>query len=184
MERSTLDCIYQQSQLKILYLLFSDWFGTQRSSIWCSINGKIINTTQIWFNLTRFRIVFSVLGNSRLVYRPRLVKLQQKKNFRLSFFFFWRLSELWGWVEGLNYIHDSTIVSRDLRGALNWAPIMPRDASLCDSGCIFFPDCSVARLSPDLEPFADDMSNTQQHAGTCRNIHAVTRRNMLRVDCW
>ena len=33
----------------------------------------------------------------------------------------------------------STVWLRGLRGALNWASIMPRDASLPDSGCIFIP---------------------------------------------
>ena len=34
--------------------------------------------------------------------------------------------------------HHSPILSRTLRGALHWAPIMPKDASLSDSGCIYF----------------------------------------------
>ena len=32
--------------------------------------------------------------------------------------------------------HHNTMVLKGLRGALNWAPIKPRDASLPDSGCI------------------------------------------------
>ena len=36
-------------------------------------------------------------------------------------------------------VHHITIVLRDLSDALNWVPIMPRDASLSTSGYYFFP---------------------------------------------
>ena len=43
-----------------LYLSFSDWFVTKRTSVWFQINLKMVNT--IWFqvNLTRYRKYFSV----------------------------------------------------------------------------------------------------------------------------
>ena len=43
-----------------LYLPFSDSFGTKRHSVWCQINSKSVITIQIWFNLTRFKINFSI----------------------------------------------------------------------------------------------------------------------------
>ena len=45
--------------------------------------------------------------------------------------------------------HHSAIVSRGLRGALNWFSIMPRDASLPVSGCKF---CQSMVDPPPLPP--------------------------------
>ena len=40
--------------------------------------------------------------------------------------------------------HHITEALAGLKGALNWVPIMPRHASLSDSGCEFFPVCIQA----------------------------------------
>ena len=44
--------LVKQTQI-ILYLPLSDWFGTQRNSVWFQINRKMVNT--IWLDVTRFR---------------------------------------------------------------------------------------------------------------------------------
>ena len=51
----------------------------------------------------------------------------------------WRFSPTWGCRDAplKPFKQHSTIVSRVLRGAVNWVPIMPRDASLSDSRCNF-----------------------------------------------
>ena len=43
-----------------LYLPFSDWFGTKRTSVWFKINQKMLNTIWFQFDLIRFRKDFSV----------------------------------------------------------------------------------------------------------------------------
>ena len=47
-------------KLNWLYLPFSDWFGTKRTSVWFQINRNMVNT--IWFRVDsiRFRKDFSV----------------------------------------------------------------------------------------------------------------------------
>ena len=44
----------------------------------------------------------------------------------------------WNLINEATETPQHSIVQRSLRGALNWALIMPRDASLSDSGCDFF----------------------------------------------
>ena len=53
----------------MLYLPFSDWFGSKRTSVWIQINRKMVNT--IWFqvDLIRFRKLFSVC-NELLIWWP------------------------------------------------------------------------------------------------------------------
>jgi len=54
----TREILSNQPEIR-LYLAFSDWFGTKRTSVWIQINLKMVNT--IWFrvDLTRFRKHFS-----------------------------------------------------------------------------------------------------------------------------
>ena len=42
-----------------LYLPFSDWFGTKRTTVRFQINRKMVNTIWFWVDLTRFRKYFS-----------------------------------------------------------------------------------------------------------------------------
>ena len=52
-----------------LYIPFSDWFGTKRTSAWFQINRKIVNTVWFWFDSIRFRKDFSVCSNiARLIF--------------------------------------------------------------------------------------------------------------------
>ena len=49
------------NEIKIrLYLLFSDRFGTKRTSVWFQINLKMVNTISFWFDLKKILRVFSV----------------------------------------------------------------------------------------------------------------------------
>ena len=58
-QRNIFKILLNQPEIR-LYLPFSDWFGTKRTSVWLKINGKMINT--IWFqvDLIRFWKCFSV----------------------------------------------------------------------------------------------------------------------------
>ena len=46
------EILLNQTEIK-LYLPFSDWFGTKRTSVWFQINRKMVNT--IWFRLELMR---------------------------------------------------------------------------------------------------------------------------------
>ena len=58
-QRNLSKVLLNQPEIR-LCLLFSDWFGSKRTSIWIQINQKMLNT--IWFQvyLIRFRKDFSV----------------------------------------------------------------------------------------------------------------------------
>ena len=49
------------NQIKfVFYLHFSGRFFIERNCVWCKINRKSVITIQIWFDITRIRIDFSV----------------------------------------------------------------------------------------------------------------------------
>ena len=52
------EILLNKSEIR-LYLQYSDWFGSKRTSVWIQINRKMVNT--IWFqvDLIRFRKYFS-----------------------------------------------------------------------------------------------------------------------------
>ena len=58
-QRNIFGILLHQTEIK-LYLSFSDWFGTERTSVWLKINRKLDNTIWFRFDLIRFRKDFSV----------------------------------------------------------------------------------------------------------------------------
>ena len=90
-----------------MYLQFSDWFETKRYSVWCHIDRKTVNTIWFWFDLIRFRKDLIFTCRWMVCFRPTGVSREHPWNPPL---------------------HHSTIVLRNLRGALNWTPMMPRDS--------------------------------------------------------
>ena len=78
-----------------LYLPFSDWFGSKRTSVWIQINRKMVNT--IWFrvDLTRCKKYFSVCvyKNTLLLFR-RKEALALRNIFRASLARSYFLSEI------------------------------------------------------------------------------------------
>ena len=83
-------------------------------------------------------IPFTLKGNGNIVF---LVHHTGKNNRRVNvvqkFIISASWDSNWGLPWNLSDNHD-TIVSKDLRGALNWAALMPRDASHSDSQCGYF----------------------------------------------
>ena len=53
------EILFNQTEIRF-YLPFSDLFGTKRTSLWFSINLRMVNTIWFRFNLIRFRKDFSV----------------------------------------------------------------------------------------------------------------------------
>ena len=92
-----------------LYLPFSGWFGTKRTSVWFQINRKMVNTTWFQVDLIRFRKDFSVS-------RPEMVS-----------FICWHLcNDASSWNPSVPYCADA----RRISWPLNWATMMPRGSSL------------------------------------------------------
>ena len=51
--RKLFEILLSQTEMG-LYLLFPDWFGTKRTSVWIKINRKMVNT--IWFRFDLIRL--------------------------------------------------------------------------------------------------------------------------------
>ena len=58
-QRNIFEILLNQLEIR-LYLSFSDWFGTKRTSVWFQINWKKVNTIWFRFDLIRFWKDFSV----------------------------------------------------------------------------------------------------------------------------
>ena len=58
-QRKLLEILLNQTEIK-LYIPFSDWFGTKRTSVWFQIIRKIVYTIWFQFDSSRFRKDFSV----------------------------------------------------------------------------------------------------------------------------
>ena len=58
-QRNLFVIVLNQTEIR-LYLPFSDWFGTKRTSVWFQINRKMVNTVWFWFDLIKCRKDFSV----------------------------------------------------------------------------------------------------------------------------
>ena len=63
-QRYLFEILLNQTEIR-LYLPFSDWFWTKRTSVWFQINRKIVSTIWFRFDLIRFGKDFSVS-----VYKP------------------------------------------------------------------------------------------------------------------
>ena len=53
------EILLNQTEIR-LYLQFSDWFETKRTTVWLKINRKMVNTIWFLFDLIRFRKDLSV----------------------------------------------------------------------------------------------------------------------------
>ena len=82
--------LFKQPRIR-LYLSFSDWFGTKRTSVWFQINRKMINTIWFRFDLIRFRKDLSVCTVQGNFYPRRkfLVKLRNGLQFLIKFEVVW-----------------------------------------------------------------------------------------------
>ena len=58
-QKNLFEILLIQTEIR-LYLSFSDWYGTRRTSVWLQINRKMVNTIWFPFDLIRCRKVFSV----------------------------------------------------------------------------------------------------------------------------
>ena len=58
-QRNLFEILLNQPKIR-LCLPFSDWFGSERTSVWIQINQKMVNTIWFRFDLIRFRKDFSV----------------------------------------------------------------------------------------------------------------------------
>ena len=65
--------------------------------------------------------------------------------------------------------NHSTIVSRSLRGALNWAPIVPRDSSLSNSRCNFF-QSSFLLSHAEFRIFVSCQTEPSRHDCVCNYL--------------
>ena len=58
-QRNIFQILLNQLQIR-LYLPFSAWFGSKRTSVWIQINRKMVYTIWFWVDLIIFRKKFSV----------------------------------------------------------------------------------------------------------------------------
>ena len=116
--RTIFEILLNQTVIR-LYLKFADWFGIKWTSACFQINRKIVNIIKIWFDLIRFRKVFSV---SRLEKLPRSAVRETRgiQKIRVT------------WI-------SANITALQYRETLNWVTIRPRDFSLSESWNDFFP---------------------------------------------
>ena len=63
-QRNIFEILLNQTKIR-LYLPRSDWFGTNRTSVWFQINRKMVNTLWFRFDLISFRKDFSVCISHR-----------------------------------------------------------------------------------------------------------------------
>ena len=117
-QRKILGIVLNETEIR-LYLSCSGWFGTAngQSSICCF--KSMVNT--IWYRFDLSLVCFRVWKNNRKISCPRGVAN-------------------WGHPPETPWKITPLHRFEGLKGggmALNFTPIMPRDASLSDSGCIF-----------------------------------------------
>ena len=62
-QRNLFEILLDQPEFR-LYLLYANWFGTKRTSVWLQINRKMVNTIRFHSELARFRKDFSVCRRS------------------------------------------------------------------------------------------------------------------------
>ena len=108
-QKNTFKILLNQPEIR-LYLPFSDWFGTKRTSFWClnqSENGKY-NMISGWFNkiLKRFFCVYGTSSPSETFseHHYTMVPLYYRASLKLP-------------------IHHCTLVPRGLSGTLKWGSI-------------------------------------------------------------
>ena len=70
-QKNLFEMLLDQTEIR-LYLLFSGWFGTKRTSVWFQINRKMVNTIWYRFGLIRFRKDFSVCTHGKIWADDRL----------------------------------------------------------------------------------------------------------------
>ena len=58
-QKNLFEILLNQPEI-ILYLPFSNWFGSKRTSVWIQINRKMVNTIRFQVDLIRFWKDFSV----------------------------------------------------------------------------------------------------------------------------
>ena len=75
------EILLNQTEIR-LYLSFSNWFGTKRTSVWFQINQKMVNTIWFRFDLIIFRKDFSVcIAEGSVAFKARVPSfLQEHKN--------------------------------------------------------------------------------------------------------
>ena len=64
-ERNLSEILIDQTEI-ILYLPFSDWFGTEWVTVWFRINRKMVNT--IWFRFDLIRFLWDLPEHVRLYF--------------------------------------------------------------------------------------------------------------------
>ena len=65
-QRNLSEISLDQTEIR-LYLPFSDWFWTKRTSVWCQINRKMANTIWYRLDLIRFRKYFLCVKSISLI---------------------------------------------------------------------------------------------------------------------
>ena len=95
--RNIFQILLNRTELR-LYLPFSDWFETKRTSVWFQIDRKIVNTIWYRFDLIRSRKYFSACG-------VRIFLIGQRKEMSI-------IQAAWGGIIKPNIIRNDLYYDR------------------------------------------------------------------------
>ena len=116
------EILLNKSEIR-LYLQYSDWFGSKRTSVWIQINRKMVNTILFRVDLLRFRKKFSIIleqksCGGKLKMPPSQQAADQKTAHATTIRRLWEIFQVWVYVMLLHFKLQTCFVLPGLISAL------------------------------------------------------------------